>query len=972
MTVRPGGAWRESPERFVRRLESWKAIASYLNRHVTTVRRWEQLEGLPVHRHVHGALGSVYAFTSELDDWFEGRRHSTGDPAAAPAVVPIPVAFPLPPPILAHTPSPAALIGREEEWRVLEARWDAARQGRHQLVAITGEAGIGKTRLAYDFARRVAADATVLVGRCDPDAGIPFAPVVEVLRWLVRASPEGFLRSRLAAVEGHAELVHLVPELSAHTRARARSVRTTPEGERFRVFEAVASLLRATAAVRPLLVVLEDVHWADRGTLLLLRHVFRSTYDSRICTLVTRCDAESANEPGQQDVLADLRGDPGTSRVSLGPLPEHHVHRLVGACLGEPAVPHLARLVAGSTGNPLFAIELVKHFDAPALRDRLEIARGEATLAELGLPQELQGLIGRRLSRLAEPTQTLLTIAAVAGREFDLPLVEAVAELPERVLLDAIDEAVDVRMLREVDGRPGRFTFTHGVLRDAIYGRMTSVRRLRLHHRLGEEIERQRKDCEGALAELAHHFCQAAPFRDAPKAVDYATRAAEAAAAGLALEEAARHHAMALRALDFVSPGPAVPALRFLAHERRGWCFSQVGDWASAMRDFESALALLEPGDEERRCELLVKLAEAAFWLMDVPGLRRFASEAQRLAEILHRDDLWGDARAWSASADVSDGNLTAAVESDRSAIARAGGIRSLGLARAPLTLYWAGHTAEAVERAAEAVARARRSDDPAFLLYALQHAGLSLSGAGRYDEALRTFEEALEFGRRCASLPLLARATAMGVAPLLGLGDLPAAEMRAVEARQLAHRISFEAPWVSAGIDLAVIAARSGEVSRGEAMLAELGPAVHRAGGWHGWKWRLRLWHARAELAMARGSYQEALAAATHVVEQSRARQRPKYEALGLSIRACAQARLGVPRAPALDDAREAASVARALGDPAVLLACLSAWLALERSEELLGEARDTVARMAAAVHEDGLRRRFLSSLPYALEIGG
>ena len=185
---------------------------------------------------------------------------------------------------------------------------------------------------------------------------------------------------------------------------------------------------------------------------------------------------------------------------------------------------------------------------------------------------------------------------------------------------------------------------------------------------------------------------------------------------------------------------------------------------------------------------------------------------------------------------------------------------------------------------AAQAVEYARGSEDPAFLLYALQHWGLALSGAGRYDEALRAFDEACTFGRCCGAFPLLARATSMSVAPLLNLGDLEGATTRALQARELAHRVAFEPPLVSAGIDLLLITARSHDPARAGALLHEIVPAVEKAIGWHAWKWRMRLSQANAELALARGSWSEAAAMAGLVVEQSRARGRLKYEALGLA----------------------------------------------------------------------------------------
>jgi tetratricopeptide (TPR) repeat protein len=314
------------------------------------------------------------------------------------------------------------------------------------------------------------------------------------------------------------------------------------------------------------------------------------------------------------------------------------------------------------------------------------------------------------------------------------------------------------------------------------------------------------------------------------------------------------------------------------------------------------------------------------------------------------------------ASAMVSDGDVLAAIQMDREAIARAGGIRSFGLARTPLTLYWAGLADEAIRHGLQAVETAKASEDPPFLLYALQHLGLSLSGAGRFDEALRVFDEARAFGTRCGALPLLARATSMSVAPLLSLGDLHGGMARAFEARELAHRVAFEPPLVSAGIDLLMIFARQQDPGRADTLLAATAQAVQKASGWHAWKWNMRLSQARAELACARGAWDEAVQAATYVIDQSRSRHRPKYEALGLVTRARAAHRLGARSA--VEDARAAVDAGRRLADPAVLLDCLIVLLEIEGTDALLDEARRTSQNILRAVSDEPLRSTFLASV--------
>jgi tetratricopeptide (TPR) repeat protein len=397
-----------------------------------------------------------------------------------------------------------------------------------------------------------------------------------------------------------------------------------------------------------------------------------------------------------------------------------------------------------SEGNPLFVVEILRHLTEIQAFGSVEAA-SEMRLSEVGLPATVRDLISRRFDRLNATTHRLLTLAAVMGREFRLSVIEILAEVGEDAVLDAMDEALLAGVIVEEPGAPGHFSFSHALVRETLYGRISAARRVRLHHRIATALEGQGSK---VLGELAYHFTLAAAHKDARKAVDYAVRAGDQATTALAFEDAAGYYDMALQAIDLVTGETEDQWLRFDLHVKRGRSFMTVGYWAAARAAFDAAASLLPPDDQLRRCELLVQLAEASFWLMDVNALRAYAAEAQTLAERLRRDDLWADAMAWLASANVADGDVAGGVEMDRATVSRVGGIQSFALARMPLTLYWIGRLGEATEHASQAVERARTADDPAFLLYALQHLGLSLSGSGRYDEAVRTFDEARAFGR--------------------------------------------------------------------------------------------------------------------------------------------------------------------------------------------------------------------------------
>jgi tetratricopeptide (TPR) repeat protein len=947
-------------------LDSWKEIAAYMTRHVTTVRRWEKQEGLPVHRHVHSTLGSVYAYASELDAWLKARQPNCNAVPVLQVSSAVTARFgygPPPPPLTCAPPGAAVFLGREREIEILRSAWVGASRGQQHLVLITGEAGQGKTRLALEFARSVAQEGTALIGAFDREALTPFSPFVAMLQWLARATDPQTLQRILKQAEGSSELTQLVPELAKalphkKDRSGARFSDNSAESRRFQMFEAFAQLVVAISRDCPTLFLIEDMHWADTGSLLFLRHLLRSTRDAAICVLATYREDEPGGSEVYEDILREFRREFAATRIALHGLTADNVRHLVKSWTEHSVPQGITDWISATTeGNPLFVAEMLTHLGETGSLTAIPSA---GTLACSGVPEGIRQLVRRRFARLSPASKRLLDLGAVIGREFVLPLLEALTDLPEDDVLGGLEQAIAARLITETPGVPGRFSFTHALIRETLYGDMVAARRIRVHHRVALALERL---CSGdgvSPGELAYHFSEAAVYRDAEKAVKYAVQAAEKAYAALALEDAARYYGMALHTLRLLPPGPDTDRKRVELHTSRGRILFQAGQWASAKAEFEAALALLNSAEEVTRCELLVHLAEASFWLMDVPAVRCSADEAELLANRISRNDLWADARAWSASAEVAEGNVQNGIDIDKQTLARVGGLRSFALTRVPLTLYWAGHTAEAIAEAERAVEAARASGDPGFLVYALQHLGVSLSGGGRYDESLRSFDEAHSLGRQCGAFPLLARATSMSVAPLLSLGDFAGAANRAMEARELAHRVAFEPPLVSAGIDLLLIFARTHDVGRAEPLVVEVEEAAANAGGWHAWKWKMRLAHARAELALERGDPAGAIAFVSDVVERSKARNRPKYQALGLALRARARRMLGF--GGSLEDGRAAVRIARHLSDPALLVECLSVLLGQNGSDELILELRQTVDRILARVKDDGLRRAFLA----------
>jgi tetratricopeptide (TPR) repeat protein/predicted Ser/Thr protein kinase len=878
------------------------------------------------------------------------------------AIDPSQIVIPPPPAFAPPAAGQTTLVGRDAELGAMRTAWDRARTGRRQLVLVGGEPGIGKTRFVCDFTRSVTDGGITLLGRCDQEALVPYQPFVEALEWYGRECPVGLLEAQLANVDGIRELAHLVPTLRRRAALPAEQVESNAEGQRYRLFEAAATLLSAIARSRPLLIVLEDLHWADRPTLLMLRHLVRSSHEAALCLVATYRETELGRTHPLAEILADLRRDEGVVRIALRGLSEAHVDELITHSIGRGSPAALTRAVAENTeGNPFFIGEVLRHLaETGALTrfDRPLAGRGK----ELGVPEGVREVIGRRLARLSDACNRVLGLAAVVGREFNLPVLQALADLPEDRLLDVLDEALGARLVQEAPGVPGRYAFTHALVRETLYAEPTTARRARLHRQVAETIERLAPPGEEPLADLAYHYSQSASAGDAERAITYAVRAAERAAAAFALEEAARFYNLALQALDLLPADASTRGRRLDLHSRRGRAFGDLGMWAPARQELEIALELIDPGATAQRAELLGQLAKCAFWMLDTPAVRRYAAEELTIAESLGRDNLVADAMSWVAGVLNADGDVVGAAEMDRKAMARIGGARSFGLARTVITLYHLGLVDEALERANEAVESSRTAADPNFRVYALQHLGISLAGTGRYAEARRAFDELRTLGRQYGVLPMLARGIAMAGGVEIALGDYKRGEATAHEARELARRVSFAPPLVSSSIDLLFVYARTHEPGRAEAMVDDVAASVAAASGWHGWLWRLRMSEARAELALARGHWDDAITMASECIEDSRARSRLKYEILGLITRARARQAQDQITA-AREDASRAVSLARTLGDPIVRLSALNALLAMDGTDELADEARASVARIVQHLDDQQLRQSFLMS---------
>ena len=473
----------------------------------------------------------------------------TWEPLAAPSTPTLGV-VPLPPVLAA--PSVFPLSGRSELLDGLIAEWKEAAEGSRRVVLLAGEPGVGKTRLSTELAL-VAQDhgALVLAGRCDEDLGLAFQPFVEALRFQVELGAEAAPTTWFGRLAG--DLVRLAPEMALRLPGH-EPPRSDPETERARLFEAVTGWIRATAAATPLLFVLDDLHWADVPTLALFRHVISETANDRVMLLGTYRDTDLDRSHPLAATLAELRRRSDVQRIAIDGLDADGVIQLLVRAGGhdlDDAGLALAEAVHRETsGNPFFVGEIVRHLvETGALVHRDGRWTSDLTLDDVGLPEGIREVVGRRITRLAETTQKMMAIAAVVGAEFDVRVVSLVAGLDEDDVLDAFDEARGAGLVVEVG--MDRYRFGHALVRSTLLEELTTTRRIRMHRKIGEAIETV---CAGrldpVLTELAFHFGEAAAAGALDQAVHYAVRAGDAAAAAAAPDDAAHWYRRALEHLD--------------------------------------------------------------------------------------------------------------------------------------------------------------------------------------------------------------------------------------------------------------------------------------------------------------------------------------------------------------------------------------------------------------------------------------
>jgi class 3 adenylate cyclase/tetratricopeptide (TPR) repeat protein len=659
--------------------------------------------------------------------------------------------LPLPPEAADGAARRTDFVGRGSELQRLRAIWDAAASGERRVAFVSGEPGIGKTRLAAELAREAhSRGGAVLWGRCFEEALVPYQPFVQALRHVVAHEDPHELRLQLGRHAG--PLTRFVPEIASALAYSPPEGPDDPESERYRLFLGVSSFVSELAATAPVLLVLDDLQWADRATLLLLEHLARDPTPAPVLVLATYRDTEVGPAHPLTQARADIARDRFVERIDLQGLVEEEVGALVGSLVGWAPPSELARrLQSGTAGNPFFLQEVAGNLEELRLvsaADRPPATK--VTVDRLAVSSRVRELVARRIQRLSGAAHDALSTASVAGTEFDLDVLAAVLGVSSDDLIEAMDEAVSARLLVETD-RLGRYGFAHTLIQQALYDAQTVNRRASLHYRVGQAIEElHAEDPSAYLAGIAHHYGAAGP-RAADKVLRYCPPAGERALELVAYEDAVHYFSSAL-----------------------------------------AAHATLRPGDEPARADLLVRLGTAQTRAGDAEAARASFREAAEVAKRNGEGDTLARAAlgygggagfggVWITFGGVDD-VLIELLEDALPTCPEDGPLRVRLLGRLAQALYWQPGRARSRDLSEEALASARRLGDPEAVAYALDSRHVALWGPNDLDERRRVAEEMLALGEELDDCDIRLEAYAWLITDVLEEGDLDAVD-RYIEA---------------------------------------------------------------------------------------------------------------------------------------------------------------------------------------------
>lgn len=673
-------------------------------------------------------------------------------------------------------------VGREEELADLRRSLEQISTGSGLFLLLAGEAGVGKTRLAEELASHARSRGVrVLCGHClETEGAPPYMPFVEVLRDYIQSRPDDVLLDELG--EDAQEIARLTPELARRIPIDGDSSPLPPEQERYRLLETVRRWLKRVAGHRPILLVIEDLHWAEPSSCVLLRHLAPTLAAAPIFVLATCREEDIETSPSLTAALAEFGRVQVYRRVRLSGLDVPAIQALLAAMgRGEPPQGLAEALFQETAGNPFFIAELVNHLD---MEGKLLDGDGQwqvgVSREGWDVPESVRAVTQRRLSGLREETRKVLTVASVAGREFTYDLLEALSDVPTDTLLDSLDEAIRMGMIEETGEAVASFRFSHQLSQQTLYDDLSDIRRRRLHLRVSEALEETKR---AEPEQIAHHLHRAGGMAPAQKTLSYLTAAGDKASKTAAWERAARYYEQALELTPIDEQLERAQLLRHLGEAQSGF-----GDWESAVVSWKEAMDAFEKlGDSEA-------VGWIGFFLRKLYGFRGQFNEA---SDVVQR------------SLGVLGDHPTE--------------IRSRLLAQAGFSLSAFGKPAEAERLLAQSIEIAERLDDPAAKGFSAYIRGMHCLNYCRLTEAAEWLNKSVNWSLAGDDLATASQVSSSRRHVLLMLGELSEAQQSMDDEIRLARKAgSFlalcDTKWISSEI-----ACLRGDLAAAEALNDQL-----------------------------------------------------------------------------------------------------------------------------------------------------